>query len=252
MRGLPVKDLPDDRRLAAIGLLLCAAGADGVVDDEELWGLIGDLRVQDLGEGAQALVARWFADAPTVADVAGPLRDAPADVRAGLVLRALEVVVSDGVLAGREREQVALIATELSVTEDQLDALHALVGDLIRLTAGMPELGPRLRVLRGAGTTLAAARIPPGALRFSGLLEALEGLEPLLEGAGADPELLGDRRARARGRAEHAGELRASMEALLASMSRREAELDEPRATAAALRRRSLERRLRPLTGSRA
>lgn len=246
-----MKNLPDDRRLAAIGLLLSAAGADGVVDDEELWGLIGDLRVQDLGEGAQVLVARWFAEAPAPADVAGPLRDAPADVRAGLVLRALEVVVSDGVLAGSEREQVARIAAELSVSEDQLDALHALVGDLIRLTTGMPELGPRVRVLRGAGTTLAAAGVPPGALRFSGLLEALEGLEPLLEGAGADPELLGDRRSRARGRAEHAADLRDSMEALLTAMHRREGELDERRATAAAIRRRSLERRLRPLTASR-
>ncbi|MCB9686570.1 MAG: TerB family tellurite resistance protein [Alphaproteobacteria bacterium] len=246
-----MRDLPDDRRLAAIGLLLCAAGADGVVDDDELWGLVGDLRVQDLGEGAQALVARWFADAPAAADVAGPLRDAPSDVRAGLVLRALEVVVSDGVLADREREQVARIAEELSVSADQLDALHALVGDLIRLSAGIPELGPRERVLRGAGSTLAASGVPAGALRYSGLLEPLEGLGPLLEAAGGDPELLGDRRSRARGRAEHAADLRDSMEALLAAMHRREQDLDEPRATAAALRRRSLERRLRPLTASR-
>lgn len=232
-------------RLAAAGLLLALARADGVVDDEELLPLVAELDVASLSGPARRELAGWVLGAVPIERCLDGLRDASPALRAGLLLRMVELAGADEAVAPGEVARLAQVARQLDIDDDQLGAMKAFVLDVERAldrTAGPA----RDRLLEGAGEALVAAGVPVGAVALSeGARRLGADADRMAAGLGLLPEggvspLLGDRGARERAVAWEGERLREGLAALVDAMGD---DLTGP----ARLRRNALERRLRAL-----
>ncbi len=192
---LALRELSDPARVAATAALLSIAAADGVADDDEIVPLIGALALDQLDAGSLRRVARALIEPEPVATLS-VLSEAPVLVRAGLLLRMVEVAGSDEAIAPGEVARLHEAGALLGVSEDQLGAMRAFLLDLERAVARGPADTSWYRLLVRAGGTLLAAGIPAGAVTWCGVVRRQ--LRLLASGVEAEADACEDR---ARGKA---------------------------------------------------
>ncbi|MEQ1565339.1 MAG: TerB family tellurite resistance protein, partial [Myxococcota bacterium] len=119
--------LDPELRLACGAVLLGVAAADGVIDDDELLPILGDLDLDTLPPDAVQRLASWVIHPPAVDGFASRLASQGSAVRFGLVARLLEIAGTDAFLAPGELERLTHAAHLLGVDDDQLGALRVFV-----------------------------------------------------------------------------------------------------------------------------
>ena len=180
---LTLRDLSDPARIAVTVALISIAAADGVADDEEIAPLVGSLGLHELDADARRRVARALLQ-PEPIEALGVLEDAPVLVRAGLMLRMVEVVGADGVIAPGEVARLEASGRALRVTDDQIGAMRAFLDDLGHAGSRGPSDVAWYRILVRAGGTLLAAGVPAGAVTWCGIVRRSHPLGPLERGLG--------------------------------------------------------------------
>jgi hypothetical protein len=242
--GFPA--LAPETRLACGGVLLAVAAADGVIDDEELLPILGDLDLRALGDAAVHCVAAWVVEPPTVDEAVGVLVGEHSAVRFGVVARMLEVAGTDAFLAPGELERLAHAAHALGIDADQLDALRVFVAEMRAAGALAPGDPTRQRKVAGAGHGLVLVGVPWGALAFCAGVRALGDEADLIGPALGFPpgvslaDLLGTPKQRKKRAEDERERTRTGLELLTAALDR----VPDP---AVAVRKRALSRRMRSL-----
>lgn len=124
---LDLSGLTEQQQLAFLGALFAVAASDDDIDQVESEQILDAFDFNGLSEPARERVFALSIAPPPLQACLEPLRDAPEDIRLGLMLNLVDVALADGEIEPGEPMSLEQARTALGVIPEQVEGMHAFV-----------------------------------------------------------------------------------------------------------------------------
>ena len=169
------RTLPEGQQLASYGALFAMANADGVIDNTEIVAIYESLDVSNLSAEGQAAVHSYLARPPKLKSCLDQLAEADSELRYGLMLRLVEVVLADDVVMPEEDQALAIGREALGVTSSQQQAMRDFLEQVEQVRERGIDDAQAAESLKSAAAALTGVGVPAAAIFFSGGVASLGG-----------------------------------------------------------------------------
>ena len=123
---LDLSSLPEDRRLSFYGALFAMSAADRDMDESEDDRIFETLDLGGLSGDARKSVFRLAIDPPPLERCLLEFQDSDLDLRRGLMLNLIDVVLADGIIEPAEHVGLHEAREVLGLDRDDMSELHEL------------------------------------------------------------------------------------------------------------------------------
>ncbi len=123
---LDLSSLPEDRRLSFYGALFAMSAADRDMDESEDDRIFETLDLGGLSGEARKSVFRLAIDPPPLERCLLEFKDSELDLRRGLMLNLIDVVLADGIIEPAEHVGLHEAREVLGLDRDDMSELHDL------------------------------------------------------------------------------------------------------------------------------
>lgn len=160
--------LPIYQQKAFYGALFAMAASDGEVAREEMELIFETLALDHLDESDRREIHGYVIDPPDFDTCISELQEAKEDLRFGLMLNLVEVMIADDILEESEKTLLENAQRKLGVNDEQAEALKEFAYEAKRLRERGIDDQHAVDTLKRAAAGLSATGIPIGAVAVSG------------------------------------------------------------------------------------
>lgn len=160
--------LPEDQQLACYGAYFAMAGADGVIENDELVAIFESLDTSTLSDAGRNSVRNYLLAPPPLEGCLQTVGSGPEGLRYGLMLRLVEVALADDVVLSAEADMLAVGQGALGITSEQVDGMRAFLAEVKRVRERGIDDSDARESLKAAAATLGGLGVPVAAIAFSG------------------------------------------------------------------------------------
>lgn len=192
-RAFDSTGLTEEQIVAYSAAMVAMSLSDGSMGSEELVTIFRALDTSELSETSRARIRSLMVRPPSLTDALEELRDAPEELRFGILMQLAEVALADEFVVTHEHEVLDHAAALLDIDASQREAVITFVHEIREIRSRVEDQDSAAEDMLKAAERLAPFGIPLAAMYFSGSLlgvsaaQVLSGLAALGMGLASVP-----------------------------------------------------------------